>query len=115
MSLPYLGSGWNCIAEKDKIISNETNQKLESLRKIYEDEGKISGNQTYVTLGQFLIISLALSILMVFLFLFRKDIYYNNRLLSIIMIVIIGMLAVLSWAIKIKIPNLYYIFNTCSW
>ncbi|AIM37717.1 transmembrane HD family protein [Sphingobacterium sp. ML3W] len=97
------------IAEKDKIISNETNQKLESLRKIYEDEGKISGNQTYVTLGQFLIISLALSILMVFLFLFRKDIYYNNRLLSIIMIVIIGMLAVLSWAIKIKIPNLYYI------
>lgn len=97
------------IAEKDKIISNETYQKLESLRKIYEDEGKISGNQIYVTLGQFLIISLALCILMVFLYLFRKDIYYNNRLLSIIMIVIIGMLAVLSWAIKIKIPNLYYI------
>jgi putative nucleotidyltransferase with HDIG domain len=97
------------IAEKDKIISNETYQKLESLRKIYEDEGKISGNQTYVTLGQFLIISLALSILLVFLYLFRKDIYYNNRLLSIIMIVIIGMLAALSWAIKIKIPNLYYI------
>ncbi|HCU45789.1 MULTISPECIES: HD family phosphohydrolase [Sphingobacterium] len=97
------------IAEKDKIISNETYQKLESLRKIYEDEGKISGNQTYVTLGQFLIISLALSILLVFLYLFRKDIYYNNRLLSIIMIVIIGMLGALSWAIKIKIPNLYYI------
>lgn len=97
------------IAEKDKIISNETYQKLESLRKIYEDEGKISGNQMYVTLGQFLIISLALCILLVFLYLFRKDIYYNNRLLSIIMIVIIGMLAVLSWAIKIKIPNLYYI------
>ncbi|UIR57958.1 HDIG domain-containing protein [Sphingobacterium sp. SRCM116780] len=97
------------IAEKDKIISNETYQKLESLRKIYEDEGKISGNQTYVTLGQFLIISLALFILMIFLYLFRKDIYYNNRLLTIIMIVIIGMLAVLSWAIKIKIPNLYYI------
>jgi putative nucleotidyltransferase with HDIG domain len=97
------------IAEKEKIISNETYQKLESLRKVYEDEGKISGNQNYVTLGQFLIISLALSILMVFLFLFRKDIYFNNRLLVIIMIVIIGMLAVLSWAIKIKIPNLYYI------
>jgi len=97
------------IAEKDKIINNETYQKLESLRKVYEDESKISGAQNYVSLGQFMIISLSISLLLVFLYLFRKDIYYNNRLLSIIMIVIVGMLFVLSWAVKIKIPSLYYI------
>lgn len=97
------------IAEKDKIINNETYQKLESLRKVYEDESKISGAQNFVTLGQFLIISLSLSLLLVFLNLFRKDIFNNNRLLSIILIIAVGMLFVLSWAVKLKIPSLYYI------
>lgn len=97
------------IAEKDKIISNETYQKLESLRKIIEDEAQITGSQWYVTLGQFLTISLCMTLLMVFLFVFRKSIYYNNRLIFIIMVVILAMLGVLSWAIKMKIPSLYYI------
>lgn len=97
------------IAERDKIISSETYQKLESLRKVIEDEAQVSGNQWYVTLGQFLTISLCMVLLMVFLFFFRKSIYYNNRLIFIIMIIILAMLAVLSWAIKMKIPSLYYI------
>lgn len=97
------------IAEKDKIISNETYQKLESLRKIIEDEAQITGSQWYVTQGQFLTISLCMTLLMVFLFVFRKSIYYNNRLIFIIMVVILAMLGVLSWAIKMKIPSLYYI------
>jgi len=97
------------IAEKDKIINNETHQKLESLRKVYEDEAKISGNQNFVILGQFMIISLCITLLMVFLYFFRKDIYYNNRLLTIIFIVIIAMLGVLSWCVDLKIPSLYYI------
>ncbi|TJY63756.1 HDIG domain-containing protein [Sphingobacterium alkalisoli] len=97
------------IAEKDKIINSDTYQKLESLKKVYEDEAKISGNQNYVILGQFLIVGLAMSLLMVFLFFFRRHIYNNNRLLLIIYIVIISMLAVLSWAIAIQIPSLYYI------
>ncbi|SUJ27299.1 Predicted HD superfamily hydrolase [Sphingobacterium spiritivorum] len=97
------------IAEKDKIINNETYQRLESLRKVYEDEAKISGNQNYVVLGQFMIISLCITLLMVFLYFFRKDIYYNNRLLTIIFIVIISMLGVLSWCVNLKIPSLYYI------
>lgn len=97
------------IAEKDKIISNETYQKLESLRKVFEDEARISGNQNFVALGQFVMISLCIALLMVFLYFFRGSIYYNNRLIFIIMIVIVSMLGVLSWAINMKIPSLYYI------
>ncbi|MFD1770642.1 HD family phosphohydrolase [Sphingobacterium suaedae] len=97
------------IAEKDKIISNETYQKLESLRKVFEDEARISGNQNYVAFGQFIMISLCVALLMVFLYFFRESIYYNNRLIFIIMIVIVAMLGVLSWAISMKIPSLYYI------
>src|SRR5690606_21622480 len=97
------------IAEKDKIISNETYQKLTSLRKVFEDEARISGNQGYVMLGQFVVISMCVSLLMVFLYFFRPTIFDSNRLLFIILIVIVCMLGVLSWAINMKIPNLYYI------
>ncbi len=97
------------IAEQGKIINNDTYQKLESLRKVFEDESKISGEQNLVTFGHFILISLAMSLLMVFLYFFRTDIFNNNRLLFIIFIVILVMLGVLSWAIKIKIPSLYYI------
>lgn len=97
------------IAEKDKTVNNDTYQKLESLKKVFEDEAKISGNQNYVAFGQFLIVGLAMSLLMVFLFFFRRSIYTNNRLLLIIFIVIISMLAVLSWAVRVQIPSMYYI------
>lgn len=97
------------IAEKDKIINNETYQKLTSLRKVFEDEARVSGSQTYVVLGQFVVISMCISLLMVFLYFFRPSIFENNRLIFIILTVILGMLAVLSWAIGMKIPNLYYI------
>ena len=97
------------IAEKDKIINNETYQKLESLRKVFDDEARISGNKTYVSLGQFLVVGLAMGLLMVFLFFFRKNIYNNNRLLLIIFIVIIAMLGVFSWALQLGISSLYFI------
>ncbi|MVZ66602.1 HDIG domain-containing protein [Sphingobacterium sp. DK4209] len=97
------------IAEQGKIINNESYQKLESLRKVFEDESRISGEQNLVMFGHFLLISLAMSLLMVFLYYFRRDIFNNNRLLFIIFIVILVMLGVLSWAIKMKIPSLYYI------
>lgn len=97
------------IAEKDKTINNETYQKLASLRKVFEDDAQIGGNQTYVMLGQFVVISMCVSLLMVFLYFYRSSIFEINRLIFIILIVIVGMLGVLSWAINMKIPNLYYI------
>lgn len=97
------------IAERDKIVNNETYQKLESLRKVFEDEAKITGNQNYVAFGQFLLVGLAMALLIVFLFFFRKNIYYNNRLLIIIFIVILAMLGVFSWAINMDVASLYFI------
>ncbi len=97
------------IAEQGKIVNNDSYQKLESLRKVFEDESRISGEQNLVTFGHFILISLAMTLLMVFLYFFRIDIFNNNRLLFIIFLVILVMLGVLSWAIKMKIPSLYYI------
>lgn len=97
------------IVANGTTINNETYQKIESLRKAYEEEARIGGNRTLVMLGQFFIVALVVTLLFVFIYLFRKDIYHNNRLIFLILIVITGMLLVLSWAITIRLPSLYYI------
>lgn len=97
------------IAEQGKIINNETFQKLESLRRIYEDEAQIEGKHSLVVFGNFLMVSLIMALLMVFLYFFRRDIFNNNRLLSIIFILTIAMLGVLSWAIQFKMSSIYFI------
>lgn len=97
------------IAEKDKVINSSTYQKLQSLRQIFEQEAKVSGNQTLIIIGQFLIISLITTMFFIFLFLYRKDIFNNNRLIFIILAVMVAMLGGLSWAVNVNIPNYYYI------
>jgi putative nucleotidyltransferase with HDIG domain len=54
-------------------------------------------------------VAIAITLLMIFLYLFRRDIYDDNRLMSLILLVITAMLFTLSMAIKWQLPNLYYI------
>lgn len=96
------------IIASGSTVNAETFQKIESLRKVYEEESKIGGNKNLVILGQFLIVSLVVSLLFIFIYMFRKDIYKNNRLVFLILIVITTMLVTLSWAVYIGVPNLYY-------
>ena len=97
------------IVAKGTTVSAEIYQKLESLRAAYEEDAKVVGNQNLVLLGQSLLVGLIISLLIIFLYLFRRDIYDDNRQLSLILLVITGMLVALSWAIRVKIPSLYYI------
>ncbi|MBC7915757.1 MAG: HDIG domain-containing protein, partial [Pyrinomonadaceae bacterium] len=97
------------IISNETVITPEIFQKLESLRETYEEDAKISGHQKLIFLGQFLLVALVVILLMVFLYLFRKDIYNDNRQLSLILLVITSMLVFLTWAIKLKIPSVYYI------
>lgn len=97
------------IVSNGTIVNSGIYQKLESLRSAFEEDVKVSGNRRLILLGQFLLAGLIVTLLMVFLFLFRKDIYADDRQLALILIVITGMLVSLSWAIRIKVPSVYYI------
>lgn len=90
-------------------VSAEIYQKLESLRTAYEDDAKVVGDRNLIIFGQFLISGLIIALLIVFLYLFRKDIYADNRQMSLILLIITGMLLTLSWAVRVKIPSIYYI------
>ena len=97
------------IINKGSVINDEAYQKLASYKKAFEDNARTNGNRGLVLLGQFLLVGITITLLMVFLYLFRRDIFEDNRLVSLILLVITAMLATLSLAIKIQLPNLYYI------
>src|SRR5690554_418859 len=97
------------IVASGTTVNADTYQKIESLRKAYEEESRIGGSRNLVVLGQFMIVALVVSLLFSFIYLFRKDIFANNRLIFLILIVITAMLLVLSWSIQIGIANLYYL------
>ncbi len=97
------------IIAKNNVIDEDTYQKLQSFKATYEAQTKIIGDSALVYLGQILLVGFNLSLLMVFLFLFRKDIFADNRQLSLLLLVITTMLLTLTWAIKLNLPTLHYI------
>lgn len=97
------------IVAKGSVINDVVYQKLESFKKAFEDNARVNGDRRLVLLGQFLLVSIVITLLMVFLYLFRKDIYEDNRLVGLILLVITAMLGCLSLAIRLQLPNLYYI------
>lgn len=97
------------IVAKGSVINEDVFQKLESYKKAFEDNAHVTGNKKMVLLGQFLLVFLVITLLVIFLYLFRKDIYNDNRLVGLILLVITSMLVTLSWAILFQLPNLYYI------
>lgn len=97
------------IVAKGSVINDDVYQKLQSYKKAFEDNARINGNPNLVLLGQFLLVSIAVGLLMIFLYLFRKDIYSDNRLVSLILLVVTAMLATLSWSVKVQQFNIYYI------
>ncbi len=97
------------IVAKGSVVNDETFQKLLSYKKAFEDNARIKGSNSLVLLGRFLLVALCITLLMVFIYLFRRDIYQDNRLVGLILLVVTAMLATLSVAIVLQIPTVYYI------
>ena len=97
------------IIAKNNVIDDEIYQKLQSFKEIYEAQTKTIGDSKLVYFGQILLVGFIVSLLMVFLKLFRKDIFADNRQLTLILLVTTTMLLSLTWAIKLNLPSLYYI------
>jgi len=97
------------IVAKNNMIDDDVYQKLQSFKETYEAQTKTIGDSKLVYLGQILLVGFILSLLMIFLHLFRKDIFADNRQLSLLLLVITTMLLTLTWAIKFNMPSLYYI------
>lgn len=97
------------IVAKGTVVDQATYQKLLSFKKTYDAQAKNISSDNYVFIGQVMLVGFIISLLIVFLFLFRKDIYADNRQLSLLLLVITSMLLVLTWAIQYQINSIYLI------
>ncbi|RZL43183.1 MAG: HDIG domain-containing protein [Pedobacter sp.] len=97
------------IVAKGGFVDDEVYQKLVSFKDAYEAQSKTVGDNKLVYVGQVLLVGFIITLLMVFLYLFRKDIFADNRQLSLLLIVITSMLLALTWALKLNLNSLYYI------
>lgn len=97
------------IVSKGTYVDDEVYQKLLSFRETYEAQTKSVGDNKLVFLGQVFLVGFVISLLMVFLYLFRKDIFADNRQLLLILLVVTSMLLALTWAIKLQLDSLYLI------
>ena len=97
------------IVAKGSLVNESTFQKLQSLKQDYEERVYEGSSLWTIAFGQFLVVSLSIIIMMLFMWLFRNDVYKDFRKSILIQFVFVFMLAVLSWAIQLKLPSLYYI------
>jgi putative nucleotidyltransferase with HDIG domain len=66
------------IISKGEIVDAKKYQILESLKTEYEEQSGGSVGYTSILIGQIIIITLCIFVLMMFLYVFRKEIYANN-------------------------------------
>lgn len=100
------------IISKGEIIDAEKYQLLQSLKWEYEQQSGGTGNYLFILLGQILIVTLCLTILVIFLAVFRNDIFLDNTKILFILILII--LQVLMTRLAVDTPSFsIYVLPFC--
>ncbi len=77
------------IISKGEIIDAEKYQLLQSLKWEYEEQAGGTGSYLFILIGQTLIVTLCLAVLITFLAVFRNDIFLDNAKINFILILII--------------------------
>lgn len=100
------------IVSKGEIIDTRKFQILQSLKAEYEGQSEGTTSYFYIFLGQIVIVSCCLAVLMCFLAFFRNDIFMDNSKITFILILVI--LQVLMTRLALNNQNLIiYILPFC--
>ena len=77
------------IVSKGEIVDAPKYQILESLKAEYDGQSVGAGSYLFILLGQLIIVSICLAVLIAFLAFFRKEIFVDNAKITFILILII--------------------------
>lgn len=77
------------IISKGEIIDAEKFQLLQSLKWEYEQQSGGTGSYLFILIGQILIVTLCLTLLIIFLAVFRNDIFLDNAKITFVLILVI--------------------------
>lgn len=100
------------IISKGELITPEKYQILESLKKEYESQLGLSSSYYLVMAGQIILVAISIFVFGMFLYTFRKDIFYNNRKLLLILLLILLLVAITSIIVN-KATDYLYLIPLC--
>jgi cyclic-di-AMP phosphodiesterase PgpH len=94
------------------LINDENFEILNSLKEKYENQLGKNTNYAFVLIGQVVLVSLLISLIIMFLYLFRKDVLNETSKVAFLLLLVVGM--VLLAEIFIKIPDVeLYVLPFC--
>ena len=94
------------IIEKGHVIKQADADILESLRQTFEEQQSEEGLGIISYLGYLLLVSIAISVLLSFLLLLRKDILLDNRKITLLFILIVGITLIYTLILKEQWVNI---------
>jgi cyclic-di-AMP phosphodiesterase PgpH len=100
------------IISKGELITAEKLKILESFRAEYLRQLGTSSANYLVFWGQFLLVSISIVVLSLFLWVFRKEVFFNTRKLIVILSSIFLMIFLTSQVVKYNI-NMLYLIPVC--
>ena len=94
---------------KGEVVDRDKFQKLESLKAELKNQEDTGNSKWMMKLGQFILVSIIISMLMIFLASFRKDIFEDNSRLLLLMLLILMVTGMFMWARKINFFDIYIV------
>ena len=78
------------IVRKGQIVGEQELQALESLRKVFRLEESLTSSRLWIYAGYFLLVMTAVAVLIVFLWLLRRDILLDSRRFTLLFLLVVG-------------------------
>lgn len=97
------------IISRGEVVSQNKFRVLESLKREYETRSGSTGNFFLIVLGQFLLVAVSLIMLFLFLYNFRREIYNNNLHTFFIVLLIVLFEIIIFLTMKTGIISFYFI------
>ncbi|MFO8087634.1 MAG: HDIG domain-containing protein [Bacteroidales bacterium] len=85
------------VVSQGQPVNKETYQMLVSLKETYEESLLSSYKYNSIIAGQFILVAISITMLVLFLFYFWKDVFDNNRKIILILLMLILMVFLTSW------------------
>ncbi len=94
---------------KGEVVDDLKFQKLESLKNEMKSQEFTQSSRWMMFLGHFILVSLALGMLILFLYQFRKEIFDDNSRILLLMLLILLVTYMFLWARKLNMFDMYLV------
>ena len=94
------------IIGKGKIVTTRDYEILESLRKAYNDQQPLQRERSRVYIGYLLLVYVAMGVLLIFIWLLRKDILLDSRKITLLFLLIVSITFLYTFIQRHQVVNL---------